>query len=738
VSSLRFSMICFCAALALSACGGGGGNSNGGNNGGGGGNGGGGSTALTITTLSTLPSTLQAHTYSTTLVATNGQGALHWSIAPMSSTALFVNGLTMDANTGTLSGTANFSGTAGFVATVTDSASPAGSATKGFTVTAYQPLTSAQSQTATIAEFTNFLNVHAGIQGGVPPVGYSVRSGNMPPGLKFDGTGQLIGSPYQTGTFQFVLAAQDSFSPPETASQPFAITVTPAGLSLMNSFPGQILANRPLSERLVAIGGVPPYTFSVGGAGTSLPSGLKLDPSTGTISGIPTMVGPYIFSASVTDSTPGTAFTTISGNIVTPLGRNDTLSTATPVSNGSYQASISPYIDPPNGVPTAGDNDYYKLVSLGGSVVHVETFAKRNNINNPLDTVIEIVDANGVRLNSCRQPGDTSTNFASNCINDDISASPHVQDSSLDISVPGPTNIANAVYVHVFDWRGDARPDMTYSLQVSGILSPMLVSTASLPGGATGIQYSMQLQTSGSFTPPLSWSASSSSPPPGITLSSSGLLSGIPTSAGTYNFTVQATDSGSPAQHATRDFSLGVEVPPSITTTSFPDAFTGVPYGPVPLKVAGGTAPFNYTFNPPQNFFLGIDQSGNLHGTQTIPGTFVFNAGVGDALGFTASKQFTIVVQPGTLTVPPTSTETVKLNAFSFFWITPSGGTPGFLCSVASGSLPPGMQFVQSPLGCEVQGTPTSTGTFTAGFNVVDSAQPPQTGSGSVTVAVTP
>lgn len=215
-------------------------------------------------------------------------------------------------------------------------------------------------------------------------------------------------------------------------------------------------------------------------------------------------------------------------------------------------------------------------------------------------------------------------------------------------------------------------------------------------------------------------------------------MSGVCSSASNYNFTVQATDGASPAQQVTKNFSIVAEVPPSITTTNFPDAYTGVAYGPVPLTVAGGTTPFNYTFSPPPNFFLGVDQSGNVQGTQSIPGTFTFTAGVGDALGFNAFKQFTIVVHPGTLIVPATSTETTKVNTFSYFWITPSGGTPNFTCSVASGSLPPGTQFVMSYPGCEISGTPTSTGTFSAGFNVVDSGQPPQSASGTVTVTVTP
>jgi hypothetical protein len=170
------SIVCLSLAAFSIACGGGGSSS-----------GGGGTppppptAQLAISTASILPPTVQGHAYSTTLAAVNGQGALHWTIAPLSSTALFVTGLAIDAASGVLSGTANFAGTGGFIATVSDSASPARTATRNFTVTAFQPLTSAQSQSATVNEFQNFLNVRTGIQGGVPPISYSVSSGSCHP-----------------------------------------------------------------------------------------------------------------------------------------------------------------------------------------------------------------------------------------------------------------------------------------------------------------------------------------------------------------------------------------------------------------------------------------------------------------------------------------------------------------------------------------------------------------------------
>lgn len=640
--ALRLGIICFCAALGLSACGGGGNN-----------NGVGGSApppaALTITTASILPATLQGHAYSTTLAATNGQGALHWSIAQ--SAGLFVNGLTIDANSGVLSGTANFGGTAGFLATVTDSASTPHLASQIFTVTAYQPLSSAQSQTATVAEFQTFPNVRAGIQGGFPPVAYSVSSGTMPPGLRFDSTGQLVGSAFQTGTFQFTLAAQDSFSPPETASQPFTITVTAPSLMLLNSLPSKIVLNRPFSGKAIASGGAPPYSFTLAN-GQALPPGLSLDSSTGVVSGTPTLAGQYFFSLNVVDgSSPmQTANQFFNIAVGSPLGRNDSPMTATLIDNGSYQASISPYLDPPNGVPTAGDNDYFKLVSLGGATVHLETVAKRNNPNNPLDTVIEIVDANGARLNACRQPGDTTTNFTSNCINDDISASPHVQDSALDFQVQGPSNISNTFYVHVFDWSGGARPDMTYSLQVSGVADPLSIQPATLPPAERGVPYIGSVfaaHASGA----VSWSLLSGNLPPGLSFDINENIIGTPTATGTYNFTLQATDSSNPQQTATAQETIAVGDPVQInlpaSPAALPSACLNQPYSFL-IPTNGGAAPFSWNFfsNSGANWpGLAFEtHSGTFSGVPTQTGSFSGSVQVRDAANGFDLRQITLTV----------------------------------------------------------------------------------------------
>ena len=59
---------------------------------------------LAITSVSPLPGTLRNHSYSVTLAAANGDGALHWSIDRVTPTTGFVDGLALDPSTGVLSG----------------------------------------------------------------------------------------------------------------------------------------------------------------------------------------------------------------------------------------------------------------------------------------------------------------------------------------------------------------------------------------------------------------------------------------------------------------------------------------------------------------------------------------------------------------------------------------------------------------------------------------------------------
>src|SRR6266850_304412 len=143
-------------------------------------------------------------------------------------------------------------------------------------------------------------------------------------------------------------------------------------------------------------------------------------------------------------------------------GGNDSIALAPLLSNGTYFASISPYADPVALLPANPDNDYYKFTANPGAVVSVEIFAER--IGTPLNAVVELLDSSGTRLNSCDSPGQSG--FNSPCLDDDNQES-ETHDSRL--TFKAPSGGTTTFFLHVLDWRGDARPDLEYQFQIFGV-----------------------------------------------------------------------------------------------------------------------------------------------------------------------------------------------------------------------------------------------------------------------------
>ena len=85
--------------------------------------------------------------------------------------------------------------------------------------------------------------------------------------------------------------------------------------------------------------------------------------------------------------------------------------------------------------------------------------------------------------------------------------------------------------------------------------SPLSTASTSLPIPTVGQSYIHVLGEKGGAAP-YTWAVSGGALPSGITLSSAGILQGVPTVAGTFNFTVRVTDSSTPAQSATSNLTL--------------------------------------------------------------------------------------------------------------------------------------------------------------------------------------
>ena len=120
------------------------------------------------------------------------------------------------------------------------------------------------------------------------------------------------------------------------------------------------------------------------------------------------------------------------------------------------------------------------------------------------------------------------------------------------------------------------------------IYAPLQVTTTSLSSGTTNVPYNSQQLTASGGQPPYVWSLASGLLPPGLSLSTNGVISGTPTVAGTSNFVVRVTDSAMGT--ATQALSLVVStISTSVTFAVTPAAVSNFYNGIVTLQVGGLT-----------------------------------------------------------------------------------------------------------------------------------------------------
>ena len=115
------------------------------------------------------------------------------------------------------------------------------------------------------------------------------------------------------------------------------------------------------------------------------------------------------------------------------------------------------------------------------------------------------------------------------------------------------------------------------NITVTEPTTPLSITTTSLLSGTVGVLYGTNLSATGGKTP-YTWSIMSGNLPFGLSLGTGGLISGTPTTSGTYNFTVQVKDSSSPQQSDSKALSiviLSAQIPtPDPPTPTSPGSST--------------------------------------------------------------------------------------------------------------------------------------------------------------------
>ena len=272
------------------------------------------------------------------------------------------------------------------------------------------------------------------------------------------------------------------------------------------------------------------------------------------------------------------------------------------------------------------------------------------------------------------------------------------------------------------------------SIQITSGNPPLVITSGPpTPTGTVGTAYSFNGFTASGGVPPYTWALNSGTLPNGLaitTASNVGKLSGTPTVANTFNFTVKVTDSAATVTVSVT-YTIVIAAAPALVITSGappPTGVVGTPYSFNGFTATGGVPPYTWALNsgafPTSVSISTVSNVGVLSGTPTVANTFNFTVKVTDSNStVTTSPTYTVVISnaPSLMITSggPPATGTVG-TPYSFNGFTASGGTPPYTWSVHSGALPTSVSLSTVANVGVLSGTPTVANTFNFSVRVTD------------------
>ena len=430
-----------------------------------------------------------------------------------------------------------------------------------------------------------------GATGGTPPYDWRISQGSLPDGLALSASGAITGTPTTASTFRFAITVTDSRQVTDTRS--YALTILPATLLITTDTLPSGTAGSVYSSTLAASGGVTPYAWSL--ISGTLPDGLTLSAS-GTISGTPAVAGTFTPTIQVTDASQQRASKSFRVVIIS----NVKIST-TAIAGGTVGSAYSQQLAATGGTAPYTWNIESGLLpsglSLGtatgviagtplsaGSSTFVVRVTDQNGSQDSASLTVVVVAALVITTESPLAGAVTGTPYEQALAA--TGGTPPYQWTLIDGTLPAglaldagtgriagtPSAAGLASFSALVTDSARRTTTKSYSIDVTAALT--ITTAAPLAKGVLGSAYRQALAASGG-SQSLRWSISSGALPGGISIdATSGLLSGTPTAAGSFAFTVSASDL---RQTATKDFTITIDLPPAPAA-----AIAGLPAAPAP------------------------------------------------------------------------------------------------------------------------------------------------------------
>jgi len=573
--------------------------------------------------------------------------------------------------------------------------------------------------------------------GGVSPYTWSVI-GTLPPGLTFT-AGILSGAPTQAGNFKFSIQVTDS----QPVSTQASITLSVLGITSASPLP-TATAGSQYSTMLTAAGGTGTYTFS----GSGIPAGLSLS-SAGVLSGLTTFAGNYTVTVTVTDSNQVSSTSQFGLTVgpspitITPGSLPNGVVGVAYLQTLSASGGVPPYSWTLAGGATPPGLGIISLGAISGTPTQpgisaftvMATDSSANGQSNTASFLISIAPAltittTAIPSGTANQAYGPFTVLATGGSGSDTwTASGFPTGVSIGtttgtISGTPTAGGSYSVTVTATDTVTQQTASQTYTLSIA--FGPLTITAPGNPatiglGGSVSASFSA---TGGKV--PYTWSASGQ--PTGVSIGSTGLLSGSPAQAGIFTVSVTVTD----AQNNSAAAPITINVL-GLTTTSLPNGTAGQFYS-ASIGATGGTG--TYTFSAtglPSGLSLG--SNGLLSGTTITNGTFTPSFTVSSA-GASASASVNLTIaKPQPLAISSATLPAGPVNVLYSQSLSATGGIPPYTWAVNAGSLPQGISMSASGI---LSGTPAGPGTFPFGVQVTDVAGATATAAESIVIQPSP
>jgi hypothetical protein len=653
-------------------------------------------------------------------------------------------GLSISSSTGSISGTPTTAGTYSVKVTATDSAAFTGSATFAWTVTNNISVTNPGNQSSLSGTAIPTLAISASDTSSTTSLTYAATG--LPAGLSISAiTGAITGTPTTAGSNPVHLTVTDTGGFSANASFTWTVTNNVSATSPGNQSSVSGSAVAPLTVPVSDTSSTATVAISDGG---TLPPGLSINPTTGTINGTPTTAGSYPVIITASDNAGFSAQATftwtvtnivgvtdpgdqadVSGSPIAPLaiGSSDTSSTATVGYSAGSTLPGGLSIDPSTGI-VSGSPTIAGTYPVTVTVTDDAGFSASTSFTWTITNTVSVTNP-GSQTNVSGSPITPLAIQASDSLSTATLTYSDGGTLPAGLSIDAPSGVISGtpttagtgpVTITVTDSASFAA-QVTFNWTVSNIVSVPTPGNQSDPSG-TAIAPVTIHATDSSTGATLTYSGGSSLPS-GLSLNTnSGAISGTPTTAGSYPVVIRATDNA--GFSGSTSFTWLVTNQVSVTNPGSQTTGSGTAITPVTIHATDSSAGVTLSYADGSSLPPGLrinSATGAITGTPTTGGSFPVTITVTDSAGYSGSTAFTWHVT-NTVTVGGVSDQTGGVGAaITPLHVTASDSSSTATLSYSAGStLPVGLS-INSASGV-ISGTPTKSGVYAVTITVTDSA----------------